>query len=119
MNDSNSGGKYTIDMTHGPLFGKIIRFVLPLIATYLLQLLFNAADLIVIGHFANHEAMAAVGATTGFNILLLNVFFGLSALASSSAFAGVPWLLLWHAVVMRAATKSDGNFFMLMVIVYG
>ncbi|MBO4648889.1 MAG: MATE family efflux transporter [Lentisphaeria bacterium] len=78
MNDSNSGGKYTIDMTHGPLFGKIIRFVLPLIATYLLQLLFNAADLIVIGHFASHEAMAAVGATTGFNVLLLNIFFGLS-----------------------------------------
>ena len=74
----NSVSKYNIDMTHGPLFGKIVLFTLPLMATNLLQLLFNAADIVVIGRFASHEAMAAVGSTTGLNVLMLNIFFGLS-----------------------------------------
>lgn len=73
-----STDKYQIDMCHGPLFEKIVRFSLPLILTYVLQLLFNAADLIVIGHYASHESMAAIGATMNLNSLVINIFIGLS-----------------------------------------
>lgn len=69
---------YEIDMCHGPLFGKIILFALPLTLTYILQLLFNAADLIIIGHYAHYNAMAAVGATMNLNSLVINIFIGLS-----------------------------------------
>ena len=74
-----SGSKYQIDMTRGPLFSKIVRFTLPLMMTNILQLLFHAADLIVIGQFAPGEALAAVGATSGLTVLVLNIFFGLGA----------------------------------------
>ena len=57
----NKSGKYEIDMCNGPLVGKIIRFTIPLILTSVLQLLFNAADIVVVGRFAGKEAMAAVG----------------------------------------------------------
>ena len=72
-----STNKYQIDMCHGPLFSKIVFFTLPLMMTNLLQLLFHAADLIVIGQFAPGEALAAVGATNGLTVLVLNIFFGL------------------------------------------
>ncbi len=73
-----STDKYQIDMCHGPLFGKIVLFALPLMFTYILQLLFNAVDLIVIGHYAPHQAMAAVGATMNLNSLVINIFIGVS-----------------------------------------
>lgn len=69
---------YEIDMCRGPLFGQIIIFALPLMATYILQLLFNAADLIVIGHYAHYNAMAAIGATMNINALIISIFIGLS-----------------------------------------
>ena len=65
-----SGKKYQVDMTHGPLLGKIIRFAIPLMMANAMSLMFNAADLIVVGRFASSEAMAAVGAAPGFNNLL-------------------------------------------------
>ena len=74
----NTGSKYHIDMTHGPLLGKIILFAIPLILTNALQLMFHAADLIVLGQFAAPEAMAAVGATNGLTTFMLNLFFGLA-----------------------------------------
>ena len=73
----SSAKKYQIDMCHGPLFSKIVFFTLPLMMTNILQLLFHAADLIVIGQFAPGEALAAVGATNGLTVLVLNIFFGL------------------------------------------
>ncbi|MEG2076274.1 MAG: MATE family efflux transporter, partial [Victivallaceae bacterium] len=69
---------YEIDMCHGPLLGKILRFAMPLMLTYILQLLFNAADLVVIGHYSDHTAMAAIGSTMNLNSLVINVFIGLS-----------------------------------------
>ena len=65
-------------MCHGPLFKKIVLFAIPLTVTNVLQLLFQATDLIVLGQFADKGAMAAVGATCGFTILILNIFFGIS-----------------------------------------
>ena len=74
-----SGKKsFEIDMCKGSLWGLIIRFVIPLIVSGLLQLGFHSADLIVIGRFASHRALAAVGATASLTMLLVNIFIGLS-----------------------------------------
>lgn len=70
--------KYEIDMCNGPLLGKILLFAIPLMLSGILQLLFNAADIIVVGRFAGHQALAAVGSTGALINLLINVFIGLS-----------------------------------------
>ena len=67
-----------MDMCNGPLFPKIVAFAVPLILSGILQLLFNAADIIVVGHFAGRESLAAVGSTTALINLMINVFVGLS-----------------------------------------
>ena len=72
-------GKYRIDMCHGPLLGKVIRFAVPLMFANVSALLFHAADLIVVGHFGSSRAMAAVGAAPAFTTLMLNLFWGISA----------------------------------------
>ena len=69
----------TIDMCSGPLFGKLLRFSVPLMLSGILQLLFNAADIIVVGQFTGSQAMAAVGSTGSLNNLIINIFLGLSA----------------------------------------
>ena len=69
---------YEIDMCHGPLFGKIIRFSIPLMLSGILQLLFNAADIIVVGRFVGSTALAAVGSTSSLINLLINLFIGVS-----------------------------------------
>lgn len=66
------------DMCNGPLFRKIIIFSLPIMAMNILQLLFNAADLVVVGRFSGKEALAAVGATGSLINLIVNLFMGLS-----------------------------------------
>ena len=70
--------KYEIDMCNGPLFGKLMLFYFPLMLSGILQLLFNAADVIVVGRFAGNEALAAVGSTTSLIHLIVNLFIGLS-----------------------------------------
>lgn len=69
---------HQIDMIHGPLAGKILLFALPLMLSSLLQLLFNAADVIVVGRCAGKEALAAVGSTSALINLLVNLFVGFS-----------------------------------------
>ncbi len=69
---------YEIDMCNGPLLGKILLFAVPLMLSGILQLLFNAADIIVVGRFVGHQALAAVGSTGSLINLLINVFIGLS-----------------------------------------
>ena len=69
-------------MTEGPLLPKILAFSGPLILTGILQLLYNAADVIVVGNYAGHEALAAVSSTGSLINLLVNVFMGLSVGAS-------------------------------------
>lgn len=68
----------TIDMTHGPLGKKIFTFALPLAFTGILQQLFNAADVAVVGQFANKYAMAAVGSNSSIINLLVSLFMGIS-----------------------------------------
>lgn len=67
-----------IDMTSGPLIPKILAFSIPLMLSGILQLLFNAADIIVVGQFTSAQAMAAVGSTSSLNNLIVNIFVGLS-----------------------------------------
>ena len=69
---------YQIDMCSGPLWNKILLFALPLMASSMLQLLFNAADIVVVGRFAGTEALAAVGSNTSLINLMINLFVGLS-----------------------------------------
>lgn len=70
--------KYELDMCHGPLLWKILIFALPLMLSGILQLLFNAADMIVVGHAKGPTSLAAVGATSSLINLLINLFMGLS-----------------------------------------
>ena len=72
------GNSFEMDMCHGPLFGKLIRFSIPLVLSGILQLLFNAADIIVVGRFAGSQSLAAVGSTSSLINLLVNLFLGLS-----------------------------------------
>lgn len=76
---------YEIDMCSGPIFPKIIRFALPLMFSGILQLLFNAADIIVVGQFSGSEALAAVGSTSSLISLLVNLFIGVSVGANVMA----------------------------------
>lgn len=68
--------KYEIDMTEGSLLKNIIRFSIPLMLSGILQLLYNAADVVVVGRFAGSDSLAAVGSTSSLFNLLLNLFMG-------------------------------------------
>ncbi|MBR5760430.1 MAG: MATE family efflux transporter [Lachnospiraceae bacterium] len=74
--------KYSMNMCEGPLFSKIWIFTIPLILSGLLQLLFNAVDMIVAGRYVGKEALAAIGSTSSLINLLTNVFIGLSTAAN-------------------------------------
>ncbi|WP_234122776.1 MATE family efflux transporter [Clostridium hydrogenum] len=67
-----------VDMCNGPLFKKIFIFALPIMAMYILQLMFNTADMVVVGHFSGRKALAAVGATGSLINLIITLFMGLS-----------------------------------------
>lgn len=74
--------RYEMDMTQGPIMMNMIRFAIPLMFSSVLQLLYNAADMVVVGRFAGSTALAAVGATGAITSLLVNLFMGLSVGAS-------------------------------------
>lgn len=67
-----------IDMTEGSVFFKLLQFSIPLIFSSVLQLFFNAADVVVVGRFAGVNSLAAVGSTSSLINLLVNLFLGLS-----------------------------------------
>ncbi len=73
-----SAKKYEIDMCNGPILKKMLLFALPLMLSSILQLLFNAADIVVVGRFAGDDSLAAVGSTSSLINLLTNLFIGLS-----------------------------------------
>lgn len=84
-----------IDMTNGPLFSKIVLFVLPLMATNLLQVLYNTADMIVVSLSPEADAVGAIGITGAFINLVLNVFIGFATGA--------------NVVVARCIGAGDGE----------
>ena len=69
---------YEMDMCHGPILEKLLIFTFPLMLSGIFQLLFNAADIIVVGKFAGSHALAAVGSTSALITLFVNVFIGFS-----------------------------------------
>lgn len=70
--------RLTVDMCNGPILPKLLRLVLPMMLSAVLQLLFHAADIIVVGNFGSANAVAAVGSTGSLVNLLTNLFLGLS-----------------------------------------
>jgi len=77
--------KYEINMCEGPLFPKLVLFAVPLMLSSILQLLYNAADVIVVGRFAGSSALAAVSSTGSLINLIVNLFIGLSVGANVAA----------------------------------
>lgn len=75
---SKAAARYSIDMTHGPLFTRIVLFALPLMATGMLQLLFHATNMMVLGKFSSQQSLGAVGATASLCGLLINTSLGLA-----------------------------------------
>ncbi len=71
-------GRYEIDMCNGPILSKMLLFAVPLMFSSILQLLFNAADIVVVGKWAGDDSLAAVGATSSLINLLTNLFMGMS-----------------------------------------
>lgn len=76
---------FEMDMVRGPLLKKMLMFSLPLMLSSVLQLLFNAADIIVVGRFAGDNSLAAVGSNTALVTLMANLFIGLSIGANVTA----------------------------------
>ncbi|MBE7021779.1 MAG: MATE family efflux transporter [Ruminococcaceae bacterium] len=77
-----AGRRYELDMSQGSILKNVLRFAFPFMLANLLQLLYNAADIIVVGRWAGNDAMAAVGTTGALTNLLINLFIGLSLGAS-------------------------------------
>ena len=87
---SKRSSSHQIDMTSGPLFVNILRFMMPLILTNLLQQFYHAADIMIVGLSAEADAVGAVGSTGPFLTLINNLFIGFSVGAN----VGVPPLPL-------------------------
>ncbi len=79
----------TREMCDGPILPAVIRYTVPIILTSLLQLLFNAADLVVVGQFCGSNSVAAVGATSSLVHLIVNLFMGLSVGAGVTVAQGL------------------------------
>ena len=103
--------KRNVNMLKGPLWSSLIAYTIPIMLTGLLQLLFNAADLVIVGRFSGSINVAAVSATGAITNLIVNLFIGLSVgagVAVATALAAtrrrkftVPCTLhfLWHWLV--------------------
>ncbi len=77
------------NMLQGPILSSVIAYTIPIILTSVLQLLFNAADLVVVGRFCGSISVAAVGATGSITALIVNLFIGLSVGAGVTVAHGV------------------------------
>lgn len=78
MTKEVQANKYEIDMCNGTIMDKLISFSLPLMLSGILQLLFSAVDIVVVGRFTGSQALAAVGSTTALINLFINLFIGVS-----------------------------------------
>ena len=78
MSAGKDKNKYEIDMCNGTIMDKLITFSVPLMLSSVLQLMFNAVDIIVVGRFSGSQALAAVGSTTALINIFVNLFIGIS-----------------------------------------
>ena len=81
--------KKNVSMLEGPILPNIISYTIPIILTSILQVLFNAADLVVVGRFCGSVSVAAVGATGSITTLIVNLFIGLSVGAGVAVAHGI------------------------------
>lgn len=114
--------KHTQSMLNGPLLPSIISYTIPIILTGILQLLFNAADLVIVGRFCGSVSVAAVGATGSITNLIVNLFIGMSVGAGvtvAHAYGGRNWEAVHRTVhtAMPAALVS-GVFLTAVGIVF-
>ncbi len=91
--------KYEIDMCNGTIMDKLVSFSLPLMLSGILQLMFNAVDIIVVGQFTGSEALAAVGSTTALIAVFTNLFIGISLGAN----------VLLDGFMLREKQRNVGN----------
>lgn len=124
------GADKRIDMCNGPIFINIVKYTLPIIFTGILQLLFNAADLVVAGRFCGSNAVGAVGATGSLTNLIVNFFIGFSVgatvCASTAIGAGnkralhriihtaIPFAIIGGAILTVVGVLLSGEFLKLM-----
>ena len=78
MQKKGKSKSYAMDLPPGSVWTKLLLFHLPLLCSSMLQLLFNAADIVVVGRFVGDKSLAAVGSNTALINLLTNLFIGLS-----------------------------------------
>ena len=110
--------KYEIDMLHGPMLPRIITFAVPLMLSSVLQLLFNAVDVIVVGRFAGSDALAAVGSTTALINMMINRFTGIAIGAnvlSAHSYAAGDYLLMSETVHTSIFVAAISGFAMIFV----
>ena len=112
MGKLRAARSHEIDMCSGPLLPKILSFALPLAASGVLQLLFNATDIVVVGRWAGDNSLAAVGSNTALINLLVNLFIGLSVGTNilAARFVGAQ---------NREAVRSTVHTSMLLALVSG
>ena len=79
---SEKVNKYEMDMCRGPILKKMLIYAIPLMCSSILQLMFNAVDIVVVGKFAGDNSLAAVGSNTSIIGLITNLFVGLSVAAN-------------------------------------
>lgn len=110
--------KRSVDMTEGNIFKHIIKFAFPLILTGLLQVLYNVADMVVVGRFSGEDALAAVGSTSSAVNLIINIFLGLSSATGvivSRRFGAKDEKGVSVAVHTSILTSIIGGFFLMIL----
>ncbi len=112
---------YEIDMCNGPILSKMLRFSIPLMCSSVLQLLFNAADIVVVGRWAGDNSLAAVGSNTALIGLLTNLFVGLAVGANTLAakYYGARDRDALHRVVHTSILLSIISLVLTVVGVFG
>ena len=93
-----SKNKYEIDMCNGTIMDKLVSFAIPLMVSGILQLMFNAVDIIVVGRFSGSQALAAVGSTTALINVFTNLFIGVSLGANVLA---AMYNSDWNCMILR------------------
>lgn len=78
MHSEKKKNRFEIDMCNGSIMNKLISFSIPLMLSGILQLAFNAVDIVVVGRFSGSESLAAVGSTTALINVFTNLFIGIS-----------------------------------------
>ena len=109
---------YAVDMINGPLLSRLLIYSIPLVLSGVLQLLFNAADIIVVGKFAGSHALAAVGSTSSLINMLVNLFMGLSVGANvivARYYGARDWQNCQDSVHTSVAVSILGGFIMIFV----